>query len=73
MTDGHFIVGRLQCNRHFAAHLRRRPAQRHEKGTALRETLDSLSHAELVEVYFRNDVQGRAHAARRQAEKEAME
>jgi hypothetical protein len=58
-------------NKFLARDIRRRLAARHPLGTALRETLDSLSDADLIEVYFRNEQQGRAHAARGRAEQEA--
>jgi hypothetical protein len=62
---------RIRDNKHFASMLRRRLAARHPLGTALRETLDSLSDAALIEVYFRNERQGQEHVAKRRAEQEA--
>jgi hypothetical protein len=57
-------------NKFLARDIRRRLAARHPLGTALRETLDSLSDADLIEVYFRNERQGQEHVAKRRAEQE---
>jgi hypothetical protein len=61
---------RIASNRHFARLLRQRLESRHEGG-ALRETLDKLTDAELVEKYLANEQQGRNHCAKTQAQKQA--
>jgi hypothetical protein len=58
-------------NKFLARDIRRRLAARHPVGTALRETLDGLSDADLIEVYFRNERLGQEHVAKRRAEHEA--
>jgi hypothetical protein len=64
------ISNRVKSNRHFAGDLRRRLEQRHAKGSQLRDTLDSLSDAELLAVYVLNEQQGRDHVKQR-TEREA--
>jgi hypothetical protein len=61
---------RIRDNRHFAQMLRKRLESRHGNG-ALRETLALLSDSELVDLWLRNEQQGKDHAAKRRAEKEA--
>jgi hypothetical protein len=61
---------RIRDNRHFAQMLRKRLESRHGNG-ALRETLPLLSDSELVDLWLRNEQQGKDHAAKRRAEKEA--
>lgn len=72
MSDGQFVEGRLQYNKHFASHLRRRLTARHENGTAARETIDRMSDEDLIAVYFRNEQLGKDHAAKRRAEKDNL-
>jgi hypothetical protein len=67
------IDSRIQCNRHFGAHLRKQLERRHALGTHARDTLDRMSDQELVDVYLRNEHQGKTHAARQRAEKKAGE
>jgi hypothetical protein len=67
----HSFDSRSQPNKHFGSHLRKQLERRHPKGTALRETLDNLSDADLIEVFFRNERQGQEHVAKRRAEHEA--
>jgi hypothetical protein len=69
----HSVDSRAQSNKHFGAHLRKQLERRHPKGTALRETLDNLSDADLVEVFCRNERQGKQHAANLRAEKGGIE
>ena len=69
MSDGNVISSKLECNKHVARDLRRRLEQRHAKGTAARDMLGRLSDAELVALYLSHEEQGRAHVAKRQAEK----
>jgi hypothetical protein len=61
---------RIVSNPHFARLLRQRLESRHGAG-ALRETLARLTDEELVNQWLRHEEQGRAHASRRRAEKEA--
>ena len=61
---------RIRDNAHFARLLRHRLESRHGNG-ALRETLALLSDSELVDLWLRNEEQGKAHPAKRRAEKEA--
>ena len=68
----HTIESRIQCNKHFASHLRRRLESRHAAGTAARKTLELLSDQELIEQYVQNNRAGIAEAKRR-AEKRASE
>ncbi len=63
---------RIRDNAHFARLMRQRLESRHGNG-ALREMLARMTDAELVEVYLRNEEQGRNHVARRRAEKAASE
>jgi hypothetical protein len=70
MTDNQTVEARIKNNPHFASSLRRRLESRHGAG-ALRETLAQLTDEELVNSYLRHEEQGRAHAAKRRAEKEA--
>jgi hypothetical protein len=63
------VEGRISSNKHFGSHLRNRLLQR--ASPAAREILETLSDAQLVEVYLKNEKQGREHAAKRRAEKEA--
>jgi hypothetical protein len=72
MTDHQTVETRIKNNPHFASLLRRRLESRHGVG-ALRETLAQLTDEELVNSYLRHEEQGRAHAARRRAEKTACE
>jgi len=59
------IKSRSINNPHFARHLRQRLEQRAGKDTAMRQTLDSLTDAELVEQWHRNHKAGLAHAERK--------
>jgi hypothetical protein len=68
MSDS--VESRIILNPHFARLLRQRLESRHGAG-ALRETLARLTDDELVRLYIRHEEQGRAHASRRRAEKEA--
>ena len=53
---------RIVSNPHFARLLRQRLENRHRDG-ALRETLARLSDQELVDMYLKNEQQGRDHLA----------
>ena len=61
---------RIRDNAHFARLLRQRLESRHGNG-ALRETLARMSDQELIDVWLRNEQQGKDHVAKRRAEKEA--
>ena len=61
---------RIRENAHFARLLRQRLESRHGNG-ALRETLAQMTDQELVDVWLRNEQQGKDHAAKRRAEQEA--
>jgi len=63
---------RIRENTHFARLLRKRLESRHGSG-ALRETLTKLTDQELVDVWLRNEQQGREHSAKLRAEKGASE
>lgn len=65
------IESRIQRNKHVAGDLRRRLEQRHETGSPLRDTLDSMSDTELLAVYILNEQQGREYAAKQRAERES--
>ena len=65
------IAARIACNKNVGPDLRRRLEKRHPGGSRIREALDRLSDNELVEMYFRHEQQGRAHSAKKQAEKGA--
>jgi hypothetical protein len=58
---------RIRENTHFARLLRQRLESRHGNG-ALREMLARLSDEELIDVWLRNEQQGKEHAAKRRAE-----
>lgn len=60
---------RIRDNKHFASLLRRRLESRHANG-ALREMLVRMSDEELVDVWLRNEQQGRKHSAKLRAEKQ---
>jgi hypothetical protein len=61
---------RIRDNAHFARLLRQRLESRHGNG-ALREMLAQMTDQELIDVWLRNEQQGKDHAAKRRAEKEA--
>jgi hypothetical protein len=63
---------RIGDNAHFARLLRQRLESRHGNG-ALRETLAQMSDQELIDSWLRNEQQGKDHAAKRRAEKNATE
>lgn len=63
---------RIRENAHFARLLRQRLESRHGTG-ALRETLARMSDAQLIEAYLNNERLGRAHTAKRRAEREGAE
>jgi hypothetical protein len=63
---------RIRDNRHFAQMLRKRLESRHGSG-ALRETLAQLSDSELVDLWLRNEEQGREHSKNMRAKKGARE
>jgi hypothetical protein len=65
------IEGRISSNKHFGSHLRTRLLRR--ASPAAREILDTLSDAQLVEIYLKNEKQGREHSARLRAQKGAPE
>lgn len=62
------VEARVKSNPHFAQHLRTRLLRR--ACPAAREILSHMTDAQLVEKFFANEAQGRAHASRRRAEKE---
>jgi SOS response regulatory protein OraA/RecX len=62
------IETRIRENKHFASLLRQRLKSRHGNG-ALRERLAQMSDSELIEMYLRNERQGREHSAKQRAEK----
>jgi hypothetical protein len=64
--------GKIQNNRHLAAHLRKQLECRHENGTRARDMLNRLSDEDLVATYLRNEKQGRDHSARRREEKKGI-
>jgi len=59
------IKTRITDNPFFGRNLRRRLEARAGKDTAMRQTLDSLTDAELVEQWHRNHKAGLAHAERK--------
>jgi hypothetical protein len=71
MSNETKIESRISGNAHFADHLRSRLLRR--ACPAVREVLLHMTNAELVEKYLRHEEQGRAHVAKRRAEKEACE
>jgi hypothetical protein len=66
MSNG--AATRIRENTHFARLLRRRLESRHGSG-ALRETLAKMTDEELVDVWLRNEQQGREHSEKMRAEK----
>jgi hypothetical protein len=67
-NDSKKAEARIAGNPHFARILRQRLESRHPHG-AVRETLSRLSDSELIAVYLNNEKLGRAHTAKRRAEK----
>lgn len=65
----HEIDSRIQCNSYFGRHLRKQLESRHASGTHARETLNRMSDQELIDIYFRNEQQGKDHTAKLRAEK----
>ncbi len=63
---------RIRDNAHFARLLRQRLESRHGNG-ALREMLARMSDQELIDVWLRNERQGRDHAAKLRTEKDGVE
>ena len=70
-NDSSTIEARIVSNKHFANHLRTKLLQR--ACPAVREMLGRLSDAELIEIHFRNEQQGREHAAKLRAKKAVNE
>jgi hypothetical protein len=62
------IESRISGNAHFADHLRSRLLRR--ACPAVREILKTLDNSQLIEIYLRNEAQGRAYAAKQRAEQE---
>lgn len=63
------VSNRIESNRHFAGDLRRRLEQRDATGSPLRDTLDSMSDAELLVVYMLNELLGKDYFAKQRAER----
>jgi hypothetical protein len=63
------VEGRVKSNPHFAQHLRTRLLRR--ASPAAREILSHMTDAQLIEKFFANEAQGRAHTAKLRAKQEA--